>query len=193
MAKIGMLLPRYCPITETETNGVTTETLGTGKIFSKAIKSTVTIQSSNAKMYADDGAAESDKYFQSGTMQFEADDVDDDVGAEIHGETKDETAGDIISGGEDRAPYLRFGYIRRKVVRGVQKFVGIVYLKVQFSIPNDEDETKGETLTYKSTTETADIMHNKDGKWRRRKTCATQADALAYVNGLTNFGIGGGT
>jgi hypothetical protein len=190
MAKIGVLYPRYCPLTITETGGVVTETLGTGKVFGRAIKISTTINTSSGKQYSDDDVGESLKEFVSGTLSAEVDDVADTVSAEIHGETTDTESSDIVSGMDTVAPYLRFGYIRRGIKNGVLKYSGIVLMKVQFNIPSEEDETKTENISYKGTTETADIMLNKDRVWKRRKTFTTLDAALAYVNGLVNISSG---
>jgi phi13 family phage major tail protein len=187
MAKIGLLKPRYCKITETETDGVITETLGTGKVFAKAIKASISVQTSSSKLYADDGVAESMKDFVGGTLSFEADDIEDTVKSDIHGATLDTEDGDIIFGTNDVAPFLRFGFLVREVRNGVPGFRGIVYLKTQFTLPSEEYETKGENLVYKSTTETADIMRNKDFQWKREKHFADMAAADTYVNELLNI------
>ena len=72
MAKIGVQNLLYGILTEN--NG--TATYGAGIKPGKAVSCNVSISNNDAKLYADDGLAESDTSFQSGTVSMEVDNAD---------------------------------------------------------------------------------------------------------------------
>lgn len=192
MAKTGLTDLFYCPITETETNGVITETLGTGKVLGQAVRVAENIQTAEAKLYANNGVAESVKEFVSGELTVEFDNITDATYAEIHGASTDSTEGDVIDSGDDVPPFLRIGTIITEMKNNTPKYRGVVYLKAQFKLPNDEARTRGENLELGTFTETAGLMRNADGNWRRFKRFNSYAEALAYVKQYTNVATEGG-
>jgi len=192
MAKTGLTDLFYCPITVTETNGVQTETLGTGKVLGAAIRVSESIQTAEAKMYANNTVVESVKQFQSGELTVEFDHISDETYAEIHGATVDTEDGDVIDAANDNPPFVRVGTIITEVKNGVPKYRSVVYLKAQFRNPNEESRTKGENLEFTGFTEVADLMLNADKNWRRFKRHNTYAEALAYVKKHVNFPVEGG-
>ena len=192
MAKTGLTDLFYCPITVTETNGVQTETLGTGKVLGAAIRVSESIQTAEAKMYANNTVVESVKQFQSGELTVEFDHISDETYAEIHGATVDDEDDDVIDAANDNPPFVRVGTIITEVKNGVPKYRSVVYLKAQFRNPNEESRTKGENLEFTGFTEVADLMLNADKNWRRFKRHNTYAEALAYVKKHVNFPTEGG-
>lgn len=194
MAKTGLTDLFYCPITETETNGVITETLGTGKVLGQAVRVAENIQTAEAKLYANNGVAESVKEFVSGELTVEFDNITDETYAEIHGASTDSTESDVIDSGDDVPPFLRIGTIITEMKNNTPKYRGVVYLKAQFKLPNEESRTQGENLEFTGFTEVADLMLNADKNWRRFKRHNTYSEALAYVKKHVNFPTeGGGT
>ena len=77
MAKIGMLYPKYSVITigTDSSSGAETETYGDLKVMGKAVRASVTINTAEAKLYADDGLAEMVKEFVEGSISAETDDM----------------------------------------------------------------------------------------------------------------------
>lgn len=182
MAKIGLRKALYCPLTITETNGVVTEALGTGATIGKSINADIQVKVSEAKLYADDGLAESAKEFVSGTFSFETSDLEDIKLAALCGHVI--TSGEMVSNGDDVAPYVRVGIIIPKMVNNTVKYRAVCLMKVKFGIPGEKATTKGETITFNTDTIVGDIFKNKDGNWKREKTVTTEALAVTYLNGL---------
>lgn len=201
MAKTGLTDLFYCLITETETNGVITEALGEGKVLGQAVRVAENIQVAEAKLYANNGVAESVRRFVSGDLTIEFDNITDETYAEIHGASTDDEEGDIIDSGDDNPPFMRIGTIFTEIKNNVPKYRGVVYLKSQLKPPNDEVRTQGENIELGTFTETATLMRNADKNWRRSKRFDTYAEALAYIKKYTNCedetppteGQGGGT
>ena len=74
MAKIGLKNFLFGVLTEASDG---TATYGTAVKPAKAISCSVSISNNDAKLYADDGLAESDTSFQSGTVSMGVDNEDD--------------------------------------------------------------------------------------------------------------------
>lgn len=171
MAKIGMLYPKYSVITiGTSAGGEETETYGDLKVMGKAIRASVTINTAEAKLYADDGLAETAKEFTEGSISEETDDMEDSVAADLYGATLTEaasgTAGKMTYKDTDASVYVRHGFIVRRMRANKYQYKAVVYTKVMFDIPNEDYETKGETITFKSTSITGKILRNKDRVWK---------------------------
>lgn len=181
MAKIGMLYPKYSVITiGTDTStGAETETYGDLKVMGKAVRASVTINTAEAKLYADDGLAEMVKEFVEGSITAETDDMEDSVAADLYGATLTEaasgTTGKIVYKDTDASAYLRFGFIVRRMKASKYQYKAIVYNKVMFDIPNEDYETKGETITFKTNSITGKVMRNKDRIW---KTTSLWVDSI---------------
>lgn len=170
MAKIGLLKPKYAKITITDTDGTEKETYGDVKVFAKAVTATSSINTSNAKLYADDGVAEMVNEFSSGQLTFAADDIEDDVEADISGATVDTSGKKIVNKDTDAPQYVRFGFIVRRQKSGKVQYRAVVFPKVMFSVPADDYETKGESVSLKTQTVTAEIMRNVNHEWRIKST-----------------------
>lgn len=180
MAKIGLREPKYSVVTVSESDGVETESYGTAKVFAKAVSMTTSINVNKNKFYADDGVAESDPEFISGSMTMVTDDLEDSVHADISGATLESTSNTITDKDTDSAPYVRFSAIVRRVKGGASQYKAVLFTRLQFDVPADDYETKGESIVYKSTTLTAEIMKNPAGEWRKASPWGTLAEARTW-------------
>lgn len=184
MAKIGLFKPKYSKITlGTDAQGNDTETYGPAKPFAKAISATTSVNTSKVKLYADDGVAEMANEFVSGQITFNADDLEDSVEADIAGATVDETDGSFRNKDTDTPQYIRFGFMIRRMKNNIMQYRAVIFPKVLFDVPADDYETKGETIVFKSTTVTGEIMRNKDHDWRiKSKWTSSEEEAAAFLD-----------
>ena len=182
MAKIGLQNFLYGILTET--GG--TATYGTATKPAKAISCSVSISSNDAKLFADDGLAESDTSFQSGTVSLTIDDDDQTTMATLLGHA--ESDGVMIRKSSDVAPYVGLGRIITKMVAGSYKYKVEFLSKVKFSEPSQDDNTKGESLEFGTTTIEGIISTLADGTWSKTKTFSSISDAKTYLNGLFTTG-----
>lgn len=166
MAKIGLKYPVY--------KGATTE-----GVIGKAIQADISITVNDVKLYADDGIAESDKSFQSGTITLGIDDLSDTVQTAFLGHAVSE--GEITAKGTDDSPYVGIGFYGVKKVSGVRKYRAIWLTKVQFAEPSDTNVTKGETVEFSTPVLEGTIMLDDSGNWKQEKTFATEAEAITYL------------
>ena len=168
MAKIGLKYPVWRSTTTSECG-----------VIAKAIQADISITVNDVKLYADDAIAESDKSFQSGTLTLGVDDLSDAVQTAFLGHTVYD--GEITAKGIDPKPNVGIGFYGVKMVKGVKKYRAIWLPKVQFAEPSDTNATKGETLAFATPVLEGTIMLDENGDWKKEKTFATEALAIAYL------------
>ena len=116
MAGIGLKNFKYAKL---NSDG---QTYGTVKTLAGAIECKVTLDLSEASLYADDALREQVSLFKSGTLTAGIDDDDDTVFAELLGKTVDQQTGVVTSNSEDTPIYVGFGHIVPKMISGVKKY-----------------------------------------------------------------------
>ena len=181
MAKIGLNNFRYSVATVDDTTGAIT--YGTPKKPAKAISFNFEPNIAEASLYADDSRAEYDSRVTGGTVTMGIDREDVDTMCDMLGHTKG-NSGEITDNINDVAPYVGVGRITRLMENGVQKFRGTVLSLVKFSEPSEEDNTMGESIEFKTSELSGQMIVPQDGNWRHRKVFDVQADAIAYIEGL---------
>ena len=185
MAKLGLKYPVYAIATET-TSAIS---YAGGTVLAKAISAKLAISSNDEKCYADDGVAEIDKSFSSGSVTIGVDDLYDAAKVAllgyIEGSIIDVSAGtkELKAAGSATLPYVGFGFYSKVRRGGVDKWRAIWLKKVQFGEPSDEFETKGEKTTFKTPELEGTIMVAVDGYWKEEGTFDTEAEAVTYLNG----------
>ena len=112
MAKIGLQYLAYRGAGETPSKGV----------LAKAVQADITIQLNEAKLYADDSVAETDRSFRDGTITLGVDDLNDAIQKELLGHTVDAETGEITANGNDNNPYVSVGFVSISKKGGAQKF-----------------------------------------------------------------------
>lgn len=181
MAKIGLNNFRYSKLTEAEDG---TASYAGAKKPAKAISCSVSISNNDAKLYADDSLAESDTSFQSGTVTIGIDDEDTETMADLLGHEYDSETSEMIRNSNDTAPYIGLGRIVVKMVGGVYKYKVEFLHKVKFGEPSQEDNTKGESLEFSTTTLEGTVATLANGDWSKTKTFDAKADAIEYLESL---------
>lgn len=178
MAKINLFYPAYATLEAVAKTGV----------IGKAITANVSISSSDVKLFGDGGVAETDKSFQNGTIDLTSTDLSFQNQADLLGKTL--TEDELVSKDTDIAPYVKFGFIGANKVNNAVKYRAVILSKVQFGEPSDENDTKGETIEFKTHSLQGSVLVADDGEWKREKTFATLELAKAYIN--TELGISSG-
>ena len=145
MATIGLDKLYYAPITA-GTGGA--ETYGTPVQLAKAITAELSVELNEAILYADDGQAESVKEFKSGTISLNVDDLPPAAAAALLGATVDEN-GVLISRGEDSPAFVAIGFRARKA-DGKYRYFWLY--RVQFAVPGNSLQTKGDSITFSTPT-----------------------------------------
>lgn len=199
MAKIGLDNFLYGILTEQVGGPV----YGTAKKPGKAITCNVAITNNSAMLYADNGLAESDTSFQSGTVTIGLDKDDVATQAELLGHDIDAN-GEIVRNSNDVAPYVGFGRVVAMIVGGVRKWKVEFLHKVKFGEPSQDDTTKGESIEFGTVEIEGVVATLEDGSWSKARIFDTYDAAKSYLEGIFsntpitftvtyNKGTGGGT
>ena len=151
MATIGLDRLYYAKITENE-NGE--ETYDTPVPLAKAITAELSIELAEATLYADDGAAEVVKEFQSGTLTLGVADIGVDAAEVLTGATLDDN-NVLISASEDGGAPVAIGF-RAKKANGKYRYFWLY--RVKFGIPATNLQTKGDSITFSTPTIEGTVM-----------------------------------
>ena len=161
MATIGLDRLYYAKITENE-NGE--ESYGTPVPLAKAITAELSVELAEATLYADDGAAEVVKEFQSGTLTLGVADIGAAAAEVLTGAALDDNKV-LISASEDGGAPVAIGF-RAKKANGKYRYFWLY--RVKFGIPATNLQTKGDSITFSTPTIEGTVMRrNKpDGQGR---------------------------
>lgn len=180
MAKIGLKYFRYSILTEGSDG---TPTYDGAKTPGKAVSCNVAISNNSATLYADDVLAESDTTFSNGTVTMEIDEDDLQTMASLLGHSIS-VGGEITRNSSDVSPYVGLGRIVVKLVQNVRKYKVEFLYKVKFAEPSQENQTKGESVEFKTTSIEGAVSALKNGNWSVAQTFNTENEAVSYLEGL---------
>jgi len=159
MATIGLRDLFRAPIT---VNADGTETYGTPVRMAKAIQAQMSVTTAEAKLFADDSVDENVKEFVSGTLTLGINDLAPSEQAAVLGQTQDHD-GVVIAGENDDPPYYAIGFRARKT-GGRYKFIWLY--KVKFAIPDENYQTKGDSISFNTPSIVGTFIKRKDGNWK---------------------------
>ena len=159
MATIGLDKLFYAKITEDEDGN---ETYATPASLAKAMTAELSVELAEATLYADDGAAEIVKEFQSGTLALGVADIGPKVAEDLTGAKIDDNKV-LVSASEDGGDPVAVGF-RAKKANGKYRYFWLY--RVKFGIPATNLTTKGESIEFSTPTiEGTVLRRNKvDGK-----------------------------
>lgn len=182
MAQIGLTNLWYGILTE----GVDgTPSYGGAKSFGKAVSAKVDPSNNDAKLYADDALAESDSSFNSAKVTLGVADDDITVFAEILGhkvsQQSGQNSGVMTRNVNDTAPYVGLGRVVTKLVNNKHIYKGEFLYKIKFSEPSQEDETKGESVDFKTTEIDGTAVALANGDWSDSGVFDTKDAAVKWV------------
>ena len=183
MATIGLDKLYYAKITE-DANG--NETYAAPTSLAKAMTADLSVELSEATLYADDGAAEIVKEFKSGTLSLGIDELGAAVASDLTGAVIDAN-GVIVSTSEDGGAPVAIGF-RAKKANGKYKYYWLY--RVKFGIPATALATKGDSITFSTPTIEGTILRrNKvDAKGKHPwKAEATEGDTAVTADTITNW------
>lgn len=180
MARIGLNNLWYSKLTEAQDG---TPSYDGAKSFGKAISANASITNNSAALYADDVLAESDTSFQSGTITLGTDDDREATFADILGHAITEE-GEVIRNANDTAPWIGLGRIIVKMVQNVRLYKVEILYKVKFAEPSQDDQTKGESVEFKTPEIEGTIATLANGDWSTAKTFSSKEAAIAFIQAI---------
>lgn len=165
-------------------------TYASGVVIGKAIKADIKINCNDAKLYADDAVAESDRSFIDGTITLGVADLEAEKQAFLFGHEVDEETGEIVANTADVAANVGVGFYSAKKVNGVRKYRAIFFKNVLFTEPSETLQTKEGTVSFATPSLEGNIMEDIEGIWKEESTFDTEAEAKSYLDkkvGITNL------
>ena len=185
MATIGLDELYYATITEETEDG--DETYAQPKKLAKAMTAELSVTTAEATLYADDGASEIVKEFQTGTISLGIDNLSPEVAAALLGAKVDEK-GVLEYTGEDSGAPVAVGF---RAKRSNGKYTYFWLYRVKFSVPSTSLATKGDSITFSTPTIEGTILcrnkADKDGRhpWRVEVTEGEEKAAEAIKSWFT--------
>ncbi len=180
MAQYGLTNLWYGILTEGADG---TPSYGGAKSFGKAVSAKVEASNNSATLYADDSLAESDSSFQSAKVTLGVADDDMTVFSEILGHKIAEPGGEMVRSADDAAPWVGLGRVITKMADNKRVYKGEFLYKVKFSEPSQENETKGESVDFKTPEIEGTAATLANGNWSASQQFDTKEAAVEWVKG----------
>jgi len=180
MATIGLDKLYYSKITE-DANGEDVPS-----VLAKAITAELSVELVEAILYADDGAAEVVKDFNSGTLTLGVDDIGPTVAADLTGAITDDN-GVLISASENVGSPVAIGF-RAQKANGKYRYFWLY--RVKFGLPATNLQTKADSITFSTPTIEGTVMRrNKlDGLGKHPwKAEVTEGDPGVTASTITDW------
>ena len=146
----------------------------------------MSIDVTDAVLYADDAAAEVIREFQSGTLTLNTSDLPTGVAAALIGATVDDQ-GILVYAGEDTGHPVAVGF-KAKKPNGQYRFFWL--MRVKFAVPSTSLKTKADNIEFSTPTIEGTIMvRNKPDSRGRRvwKIEATEGDPAVAAGTLSSW------
>lgn len=147
MAVISALYPLIAKRAEKDGNITYSEAMFLGKLIQTTINPTI----SKVELYGDGTVAEADNTVSSAAVGLNTSTVPLASMPIIYGCTvtdNEDGTSDVSFKTEDNGQYVGYGFIHQEQVDGVRTYNVTWLPKVQFSLPNETYNTKGQTITF---------------------------------------------
>lgn len=178
MAQYKACMPIVAPIiTEDESGIIYGEMHTLGKMMSVKISP----EYEDVKVYGDDQIAEEVNVFKSAGIELGVTHLPTECESVIFGNLVNPETGKITDTEFDDGNYCGFGFIICLKVKGKDIYRLYVIRKSKFTVPNDEFNTKGETISFQTPNISGKAYAPIDGKWRERQEFTTAAEAISAL------------
>ena len=190
MAYTGMRHPVFAPV-ESYTPGQSI-IYGQGVVLGKAIDATITPESANAELFADNELAESDNSMIGATIAMTVDDLMHEAGVVALGLKKRTANGKTAYSITSKAsPYGCVGWLEEKVLEGKYSYIVKFAHRVQLGRSAMNSATKGRQLTYQTVPLTgrvlaAELDESREKYWIDEIPVEDEAEGLALLDELAN-------
>lgn len=185
MARVGMKHLMFAPISAE--NASAAPTYGDSVVLGRAVRGARTPTRYDAKLYGEDGIAESYNGMKEISVEIETTELEE-ANAVAMGIYKQIGTGTSISYRQTQKPtaFGGCGWVETHVRRGVELFIAIWIYKVQLSPGAEEAKTRGDNLEYGTTSMTGTSMPafadtDGDDAYYDLKVCTSLADAVTWL------------
>lgn len=177
MKKVGLKHPVYALYSDATGSSIYTA----GAVIAKAMKASIKINRNNEVLYADDDIDEIDQSFISGIETLSLNELPLEVQSVLLGHSI--INGEMTANKNDISPYVGHGFYGAVKRNHQNKWRAIWFRKVQFAEPDDETETQGEKIVFKTPSIEGTIMKDIHGDWKDEKVFDTEPEAIAWLDG----------
>jgi len=169
MAKLGAQYPCFKP-----------DDAGKGVVIGNLVTANLTVTLASGEIFGDDRMIEQLSVFSSGSLAMETVDMLDEVAAVVYGCTIED--GRVKYNINDSAPRGALAYYKVLNRDGVPFYQGFYYPRVRAALGNDNAQTRGNSITFQTTSTTFTIFADDEGDWRETETFDTIEEAKKWVN-----------
>lgn len=152
----------------------------TGVVLGKLVSANLTVNLASGELYADDTLAEQLSEFSSGSIAMETDDMTDENAGVVYGCTVKD--GLVTYNKNDTAPRGCLGYYKVLMRSSKKYFKAYFYPSVSAALGNDNAQTRGNSITFATSSTTFTVFADDQGDWRLTKTFDAVEDAKAWIN-----------
>lgn len=148
--------------------------------FGKAVRIEITPNYEDVSDYGDINDTEEEQECTGADVTLGISEIPQDVESIAFGHkvSGDETA----SGCTDRASPVGLGVRTREIISGNVRYVAIWLHKVKFTEEGQDNETKGDSITYATPSVTGKAFPDETGEWRTKKVFETKETADAWLD-----------
>lgn len=158
MATIGLRDLYVAKVTKDSSEGTTYDT---PMRLAKAITAELSIEVLKQVLYADDAGAETITAFKSGTLKLSTSDIEQEMLAMLLGSRHKE--GQVVHNANDLSIDVAVGF---RALKSDGRFRYVWLYKVNFAIPNESYQTKGEAIEFKVPELEGTILTRANGDWK---------------------------
>lgn len=151
-----------------------------GVVIGALVSANLTVTLASGQLFADDALAEEVSEFSSGNIAMETDDMEDEVAAVVYGCKVED--GEATYNKNDTAPRGGLAYYKTLMRKGKKYFKGYFYPRARASLGNDNAQTRGNSITFQTTSTAFTIAADDKGDWRKTHTSDTVEDVVAWIN-----------
>lgn len=151
-----------------------------GVVLGKLVSANLTVNLASGELYADDGLAEQLTEFSSGNIAMETDDMSDENAGVVYGCTV--SGGLVTYNKDDTPPRGCLGYYKVLMRGGKKYFRAYFYPRVSAALGNDSAQTRGNSITFATSSTTFTVFADDIGDWRKTQTFSTASAAKAWIN-----------
>ena len=152
----------------------------TGIVIDKLVSASETPQVASGELYADDERAEAASETVGATLALETADLTLEKAAAIYGSTI--RNGVLVSSKYDEAPLGKIAFYTALMRKGVKYYVGYIYPKAKAALGNQSFQTKGNNITFSTTSTTFTVFTDDDGEWKHTKEFDSALAAKEWIN-----------
>ena len=150
-----------------------------GVVLGKLVSANLTVNLASGELYADDGLDEQLSEFSSGSIALELNDLTDANAVELYGCTA--SNGVVTYNIGDTAPRGGFAHYRVLMRSGVKYFEGRYFPRVRAALGNENDQTRGNSITFQTVNTTLTVFADDNGDWKKTQVFDDEQDAIDWV------------